>query len=342
MIQLYPKGQTDFTRNGIVLAPAESEVSWQSAGQYDFTMNIPRDMAKGITFDYGMILRVSVPTQHVGPINLGTVNYYTVNKSGGTPLYSQMPSRVKVSYANWQALRSYMAGDKRTYDKKNWQCVTGHGGLSVPPPNGGLWTEISGTRLDAGKTITTLAQNTSIMKVKDFNADYAKIATLTGYQGYVKLEDITATGESGTRTIPAFTITEQFFTIKTIDKETDEHMIRIDCEHMSYQLGRTMLGECNVVGVTPATALNFIKGAMKEEYGGNLYTNIDEGSVDADWSWNMKTGVLSFRDKSDGVKLNRPEHVKIGDVVAAYNDWETWRVQVWTSEEFEKKFIKVD
>lgn len=299
MIQLYPKGQTDFTRNGIVLAPAESEVSWQSAGQYDFTMNIPRDMAKGITFDYGMILRVSVPTQHVGPINLGTVSYYTVTKSGGTPLYSQMPSRVKVSYANWQALRSYMQGDKVTYDKKNWQCVTGHGGLSVPPPNGGLWTEISGTRLDAGKTITTLAQNTSIMKVKDFNADYAEVATLTGYQGYVKLEDITATGESGTRTIPAFTITEQLFTIKTIDKETDEHMIRIDCEHMSYQLGRTMLGECNVVGVTPATALNFIKGAMKEEYGGNLYTNIDEGSVDADWSWNNAQAAIL--DPSNGL-----------------------------------------
>jgi hypothetical protein len=63
--------------------------------------------------------------------------------------------------------------------------------------------------------------------------------------------------------------------------------------------------------------------------------------VNADWSWNMRTGVLSFKDKSEGVKLNRPERVKIGDVVVAYNDWEKWRVDVWTSEEFEKKFIKV-
>lgn len=64
--------------------------------------------------------------------------------------------------------------------------------------------------------------------------------------------------------------------------------------------------------------------------------------VNADWSWNMRTGVLSFRDRSEGVKLNRPEHVKIGDVVVAYDDWGKWRVDVWTSEEFEKKFIKVD
>ena len=299
MIQLYPKGTTDFTKNGIELAPAESEVSWQIAGRYDFTMNIPREKIEGITLDYGQILRVSVPPEHVDAISLGTVSYYTVTNANGTPLYSQMPSRVKVSYANWQALRSYMAGDKVTYDKKNWQCVTGHGGLSVPPPNGGLWTEISGTRMDAGKTITTLAQNTSIMKVKDFNADYAEVATLTGYQGYVKLEDITATGESGTRTIPAFTITEQLFTINKIDKETDRHMIRIEAEHISYQLGRTVLGECKVVGVTPATALQFIAGAMQESYDGGLYCGIDDGEVEGDWSWkNAQSAIL---DPSSGL-----------------------------------------
>ena len=61
-----------------------------------------------------------------------------------------------------------------------------------------------------------------------------------------------------------------------------------------------------------------------------------------DWHWNMRKGILSFTDKSEGVKLNRPEHVKIEDVVVAYDDWGTWHVDVWTSEEFEKKFIKVD
>lgn len=61
-----------------------------------------------------------------------------------------------------------------------------------------------------------------------------------------------------------------------------------------------------------------------------------------DWSWNMRKGVLSFKDKSEGVKLNRPEYVQIGDVVVAYNDWEKWRVDVWTSEDFDKNFIKID
>ena len=71
---------------------------------------------------------------------------------------------------------------------------------------------------------------------------------------------------------------------------------------------------------------------------------IDEfaSKFNMDWSWNARKGVLSFKDKSEGVKLNRPEHVQLGDVVVAYDDWGTWRVQVWTSEEFDKKFIKVD
>ena len=299
MIQLYPKGTTVFTKNGIELAPAENEVSWQIAGRYDFTMNIPREKLAGILLDYGMILRVSTPPEHVDAISLGEVSYYTVSKSGGTPLYSQVPKAVGISYANWEALRSYMAGDKVTYDKKNWQCVTGHGGLSVPPPNGGLWTQISGSRMDAGKTITTLAQNASLMKVRDFNSTYMEAATTTGYQGFVKIADVEATGSSGTRTIPAFDITEQLFTINKIDKETDKHMIRIEAEHASYALGRTMLGECVVVGVTPATALQFIAGAMKESYGGGLYCGIGSGTVDGDWSW--KNAQAAILDPSNGL-----------------------------------------
>ena len=89
----------------------------------------------------------------------------------------------------------------------------------------------------------------------------------------------------------------------------------------------------------------FIQG-FKDKNGWHLSNEdeIDEFArkFNMDWSWNMRTGILSFKDKSDGVKLNRPEHVQIGDVVVAYDDWGTWRVQVWTFEEFDKKFIKVD
>ena len=85
---------------------------------------------------------------------------------------------------------------------------------------------------------------------------------------------------------------------------------------------------------------------FKNEFGWYLSNEeeIDEFAkkFNMDWHWNMRKGVLSFEDKLEKVKLNRPEHVQIGDVVVAYDDWETWRVYVWTSEEFEKNFIRVN
>ena len=75
-------------------------------------------------------------------------------------------------------------------------------------------------------------------------------------------------------------------------------------------------------------------------------TNEDEidefaSKFDMHWSWNARRGILTFKDIGYGVSLKRPNFVKIGDAVTAYDDLGIWRVQVWTSEELEKKFIKV-
>ena len=291
MIQLYPKGQTTFSANGIELHPSENEVTWQDGGRYDFSMSIPREAAEGITLDYGMILKVSVPPQHIGAISLGAVSYWAT--TAATKLYSQVPSTRTIKYDAW-TLKGYTAGDKVSYGNKNYQANHAIPPLTdVAPSVSSDWTEIQRYESVPGKEITTLASGTSIMKVSDFNSTYMEVATLTGYQGYVATADCASTGQSGERTIPAFDITEQFFTINHIDKETDQHNIRVEAEHISYQLGRTILGECSVVGVSPATALLFITGAMQEAYPGNLYCGIDDGIIDADWSWkNAQSAIL--------------------------------------------------
>ena len=291
MIQLYPKGQTDFSVSGIELQPQEADVTWAQNGRYDFSMIIPREKCEGITFDYGMIIRASVPEEETGDIHLGTVSYYTVN-ADETPLYSKLPSRVRASYDNWTPLRSYMAGDKRTYDKKNWQCRVGHGGRSVPPPDGNLWTQISDYRDVPGTVAATLSAGTQIMVTAEFNADYFEAATIGGATGYIAKDAVTSQGETEDRIIPSITIKEQCFEIIGIEKEEDGHQIRITGQHISYALSRTTLGECNIVGVSPATALIFIAGAMKESYAGHLYTDISEGTISADFSWKNAQAAL--------------------------------------------------
>ena len=89
----------------------------------------------------------------------------------------------------------------------------------------------------------------------------------------------------------------------------------------------------------------FIQG-FKDKNGWYLSNEdeIDEFAkkFNMDWHWNMRHGVLDFKDKSEGVTLNRPWNVKIGQVVVAYDDWGTWRVDLWDLEAFEKQFIGVN
>lgn len=309
MIQLYAAGTTNFSKNGITLHPSDASVTFQDNGQFDLDMEIPAD-SDYTDFNYGQILRVTVPTQYIAQINLGAVSYYTVSNESGTALYSQIPTIQNVSYRQWYWTQNgnapvYSVGDKVSYYGRNYRCIAYDASspmVQVPPNNNSSWwTQIPNTSGEPGKTITTLAVDTEIMKVADFNSDYMEVSTITGYRGYVKKSDCTATGLSGDETIPERTITEQSFMITNIRKTQNGKKIRVSAEHISYQLGRTQLGDCNVVGVNPQTALLFIAGAMKESYGGTLATNITDVVIDADWSWknaqnaimDPKAGLLS-------------------------------------------------
>jgi hypothetical protein len=263
VIQLYAKGTQDFSKNGISLRPSESTVTFKDNGQYDLEIVIPAQ-SKYTDFDYGQILRATVPTQNVAAVNLGTVSYYQVSNAEGTKVYSEVPTIRTVSYKPWNGggatgQPEYSVGDRVSYSGKNYRCDNWDPSspqVFAPPSNNSWWTEIPRTTVSSGKVAATLEQGDIVMKTADFNDTYVECATLDGKSGYIKGADIMATGESEQRTVPARTIREQSFTITKIEKDQDNMAIRIMAEHVSYAMGRTMLGECNVVGVTPATALH--------------------------------------------------------------------------------------
>lgn len=293
MIQLYAKGTTDFSKNGISLRPQESTVTFRDNGQWDLDILVPA--GNGYTdFDYGQILRCTVPEQHIDQITLGAVSYFTVSNANGTKLYSEMPKTTAVRYSGWTPGRGYTAGDKVTYGTKNYSALHAIAPLTdVAPSVSSDWTQISGTKTDPGKVAATLAYDDTVLKTADFNSEYMEAVTLDGTGGYIKIADCTATGQSGDRTVAARTITVQNFVITEIRKELQGQAIRVTAEHISYQLGRTILGSCSVTGVNPATAILLINGAMKEDYGGEIYTNIDDVTIDGDWSWkNAQNAIL--------------------------------------------------
>lgn len=294
MIQIYPKGQSDFSMAGITLHPTQGAVNYQDNGRYDMDLTMPFDSR--VEIDYGMVVRCPVPAQEIGEITLGTVECYEVT-SGLTdvPIYSVAPHQQSVSYTPWAALRSYSAGDKRSYDNKNYRCTTGHGGLSTPPPdNPTLWTEIS--RYTTVSTILVLKQGgDKIVKTGDYTDTYMKVADTAGHEGFIEIAKCTDLSETETRTVAAQSIREQSFTITEIEKSSDGMTLTIHGEHVSYQLGRTMLGDCNISRATPATALLLIRGAMKEAYPGEVETNLTEEDalITGDFSWkNAQAAVL--------------------------------------------------
>ena len=299
MIQLYAKGTTDFSRGGISLHPQESTITFQENGQFDLELIVPAGK-EYTSFDYGQILKATVPTQVTGDITLGTVSYFQVSNSGGATLYSQIPKTETVSYQQWSYNKAlspgYAVGNKVTYYNKNYRCTQWDATspqVEVPPNNSSWWTEISRTKSDPGKVAAALGQGDVVLKTADFNDTYMEAADLSGNVGYIAIEDCQDMGETETRVIPSRTITEQLFVVMDVQKEQNGQAIRVTAEHISYQLGRTTVGDCNLVNATPATALLFLTGAMKESYPGELYTNITAPDVKVDWSWtNAQAAIL--------------------------------------------------
>ena len=232
MIQLYAKGTADFSKNGIELRPQESTVTFQDNGQYDLEIVVPA--GHGYTsFDYGQILKATVPEQYVAAVNLGTVSYYTVTKES-TKLYSRVPTSHSISYSQWSANTAanngYTVGSKVSYNGKNYQCSTWDdtsGERLAPPGGSNWWTQIAGSQTDSGKVAQTMTAGDTVMKIRDFNATYMEAATLSGVTGYIQISSCAATGESESRVLPARTITEQLFVVTEIRKEQQGHSIRV-------------------------------------------------------------------------------------------------------------------
>ena len=297
MIELYAKGTTDFSKHGIALAAQQASVTYQENGRYDMDLTMPYNAL--IAIDYGMILRCPVPRQDVGTITLGTVSYWEISSGlSDVKLYKTVPVTNIRKYDAWEYGKEYATGAKVSYDNKNYQAstaITGNLTISPPPVLPNNWTQIARTVTTGGEVLNTLDAGDRIVKTGDFNAQYMKAADTAGHEGFIEISKCTDLSETDTRTVPAFTITDQSFVVTEITKASDNQTITLHAEHISYQLGRVMLGDCNISRANPATALVFIRGAMQEDYPGQIETDLTEedATITGDFSWkNAQSAIL--------------------------------------------------
>ena len=314
MIELYAKGTTDFTRHGIALAAKQAAVTYQDNGRYDMDMTMPYNAM--ITIDYGMILRCPVPRQDVGQITLGTVSYWEISSGEhNVPLYKSVPVTNVIKYDNWVYGKEYAAGAKVSFDNKNYQAATAIVEVlttGAPPALPNNWTQIARVVTTGGEVLNSLNAGDTVVKTGDFSSTYMKAADTAGHEGFIQISKCTDMSETETRIVPAFTITDQSFTITEIKKSSDGKEVSIHAEHISYQLGRVMLGDCNISRANPATAIALMRGAMQETYPGAIETNLTDETITGDFSW--KNAQAALMDPKAGLLCSTNGHMVRNDL----------------------------
>ena len=291
MIELFPANQTDFTKIGIALHPSVCTVYQEAGGRYDANITIPyNENGEHLLPQQDMILRIPVPPHTIGPINLGTVSYYTTTAS--TPLYTKLGYSERVKYDTWQWSTNYTAGTYVTYNQQNYKCLTSHNSSTdgmIPGrehhTGANVWETASNYRTVSPRSAGTLASGTTLQKLADVNKDYALFATTNGANGYVLLSKVQATGQTATRTIAQRNITEQLFRIDQATLNLANRTVQLHAMHISYDLERKPVSSCVLYDATPQTALAFLQGAMLADDDRLLATDINGTTITADWSW---------------------------------------------------------
>lgn len=312
MIELYPKDQSDFSKHGVTLHPSSCTVTFQGLSRYDLDMQLPL-MESGplaveaALLEFGRIIYASVPPQHIPDINMGRISYWQIpdDAPADVPLYKSLGYWDIAVYQDWVPGRSYMQGDKVTWSGTNWQCTTGHGGLSTPPPeNPNLWTEISRYKYVNGTVLKMLPPGSLITKLADFNSDYMRAADITGATGFIEIDKCQQVGAEEDYILPARDIYDQPFVITEIRKQSQKGLITVHAVHQTYLFTFLLMGDCNLISADPGTALAFIQGAALSEWPGLLATNITGETVTQNYSWKMAGDALLNPQSGLAARLN--------------------------------------
>lgn len=312
-IAVFPKTATDFTTNGLcVLTPFSALVHEVAGGEYSLTLQHPMDAhGKWALLTEEMLIRCPVPEKWTPRIVMPAAALWQVTASGGTNLYSVLPTWTKAGTPvdqimgdptrwEWQSGTAYVVGDYVTWNSKIW--VAHYDSTGKPPGYDDYWEFVanidgSGSSdeyiYDPGTVAETLSQGETVTFVADYDGTYMRARSLRGITGYVKRADCTLTGSSSGQTVIAPRhIVAQVFRIKSVTVNDDIRTVSVYAEHISYDFGANKLYDCQMDGVSPSTAIGILQGATVNPDSRVIATPITDHTVTADWSWSSPISAL--------------------------------------------------
>ena len=318
MICLYNKNETSFTDNGVcVLSPSVCTVKEVAGGLYELYMEHPIDNeGKSSLLVEEMIVKAPVPPMTVPAITLPEVKLFRTNKA--TDLYSKLPvtsyppavdSDIKIVQANpsgfaWRSGRVYMIGDLAVDGDYIYRCKESNYSCS-PHGNPELWGVAASVNApvptyDPGVVTETLANNEIVSKIADYSAQWVQVRSLRGNVGYIARADCDDTTETEAgEVIPSHEITEQAFRIYRVESEDDQHIVRVNARHISYDFKGNALYDCKIQEAEPMTAIAIMKGSLMIEDDRIIASDITDKTVSQDWSF--RNPVNALLDPSTGL-----------------------------------------
>ena len=321
MVRLFPMGS--FITSLCELEPTVCEVIEEAAGQYELYMEHPEDKyGKFKLLEEFCVIEAPVPRTVIPAIELPPVELLTVSsesdfwkklpqyKNTGTNVNAQIKKiRENPAPYQWAQSRGFNAGAYCVYSggiyKANEFTISDVPGISSKWSwQAALYPHTENPTYIAGEKYSTgISTGATVTKIADFNASYAEIRDPLGRIGYILKSALTlVTTES--EVIPQQTITTQYFRIYHVYSDDDEHTIKVNAKHISYDFQGNRIMDCSFVDAEPINAIAMMQGQLMYEDDRRIaceFVSDEEDSYKLTKDWSFKNPINALLDNDEGI-----------------------------------------
>jgi len=305
VIELYDRGNTNFTRHGdVMLTPISCTIKNVAGGECSLQMVHPIDQTK--KWEHLVpeaIIRAPVPKETISTSYTGmdVDLYQTTTKAA---LRSGTTEPTTINYSAWSADNTYSVGSKVTYNNKNYQCVKYDEDSDLknfPPPNCSWWTKIA-RQTSGSPVLANLKSGTKLYYVRNAGSGWLRMSTTYGLEGYIKSSQVSYVRHITPEENQPVSIETQAFRIKTSTADTKEGTVTVYATHVSYDLAGVMVRDAKISQRSAAMALYQIEEEYMKGYRGTVATDLVNDS-DGTYTGEIKgkNAMFALLDPDKGI-----------------------------------------
>lgn len=319
----FDKSETSFDTGGVVLHPTACTVSEEANGAYELQMEHPFDPEnRWQMLTEECIIKAPIPPTVIPAVTMPAAPVWRVKASvAETSLYSKLPTwtaskdPVDMVQANpgnytWSSGKSYKAGDYVTFNGSIYKATAANSEKSPWSQENNPWQYIMPVtgeqhgKYDPGTIVATLVSLETFTFIADYNATWIKIRSHLGKTGYVHRNDCEETADVEIITTDARYLYTQLFRVYEVECDEAAGTVNVSARHISNDLQRNMLFDCQVTEGTPATAIALIQGSMVNDDTSSgeertIACDIENVQITGDWSF--QNPVQALLDPDEGV-----------------------------------------